>query len=102
MPKWTHVHCPIEPKDSLPAERRVVLVWLKDSGLPFCGYVRYGAGCKDSPYFVVYHGNPQIGTDVVAWCDCAPKEGPFGQDLRYRGFRARKPRPAAGTEKEGA
>ena len=100
MAKWTHVHYPIEPQDFIPAERRVVLVWLGTNALPFCGYIRYAAGDKDCPYFVVYHGNIEIGTDVIAWCDCAPKEGPAGQDLRYRGFKARKPRPAAGTEKE--
>lgn len=30
------------------------------------GYRKDGAGCKDSPYFVV----PGIGGNVVAWCDC--------------------------------
>jgi hypothetical protein len=59
-----------------PPEKKTVLVWLKGSALPFCGYMKYAAGDKESPYFVVYHGNPEIGADVKAWCDCLPNDGP--------------------------
>jgi hypothetical protein len=40
------------------------------------GYLRYAAGCKDSPFFVVPGG--KRGRDI-AWCDCLP-EG-FGAPL---------------------
>lgn len=73
---WHHVSNPIEPDEHIPAERKVVLVWLRDKALPFCGYIRYAAGCEDSPYFVVYHGNANVGSDVIAWCDCLPDTGP--------------------------
>lgn len=65
-----------KPVGLWPRERKVVLVWLRDKCLPFCGYMRYAAGDRDSPYFVVYHGNVIIGADVVAWCDCLPELGP--------------------------
>lgn len=74
--KWHLISNPITSNEHIPAERKVVLVWLKNKFLPFCGYIRYGAGDKNSPYFVVYHGNPEIGADVVAWCDCLPDIGP--------------------------
>jgi hypothetical protein len=76
MSTWQNVNFPLLPGDPLPAERKTVLVWLEDAHLPFCGYVRYAAGDVNSPYFVVYHGNPKIGTRVVAWCDCLPDTGP--------------------------
>lgn len=55
----------------LPPERRDVLVLLQSTGLGLpkgvaVGYLRFAAGCKDSPYFVV----PGIGGEVDAWCDC--------------------------------
>lgn len=75
---WRFVSNPILASERLPAERRTVLVWLRGSYLPFCGYVRYAAGDRLCPYFVVYHGNQSIGGQVVAWCDCLPDEGPNG------------------------
>ena len=56
----------------LPKEKRHMLVQVAakpDEGLPpavAVGYLKFAAGCKDSPYFVV----PGVGGDVVAWCDC--------------------------------
>ena len=73
---WHSVSNPILPSESIPAERRAVLVWLRGHALPFCGYIRYAAGDESSPHFVVYHGNSEIGSDVVAWCDCLPNQGP--------------------------
>lgn len=102
--EWRTVHCPIHPDDPLPPERKVVLVWLGDASdrnaLPFCGYIRYAAGDVNCPYFVVYHGNSQIGSDVVAWCDCLPNSGPDLPQARMfsdkqqagRGFPAREQR----------
>lgn len=75
-PLWQKVNHPLQPDDPLPAERKVVLVWLRAEHLPFCGYIRYAAGDPDCPYFVVYHGNTDLGAEVVAWCDCLPEEGP--------------------------
>jgi hypothetical protein len=90
--EWVRVHHPICIGDSLPPERRCVLVWCASSHLPWVGYLRYAAGCLDSPFFVVPHGNPNRGTDVIAWCDCLPTEPPEGfpnMNLAGRGFPAR-------------
>ncbi len=95
---WHPVSTPIQESQHIPAERKAVLVWLRQSHLPFCGYIRYAAGDKDSPYFVVYHGNSEIGSDVVAWCDCLPDQGPdvptatmYSQQQKTgRGFPERK------------
>lgn len=100
---WVPVHCPIEPTDILPAERKVVAVWIRGRYLPQCGYIRYAAGDKDCPYFVAYHGNPSIGAEIVAWCDCLPEKGPnipeagmFSSDQATgRGFPARSLTPSA-------
>jgi hypothetical protein len=73
---WHPVSTPIKPNEHIPAERKAVLVWLRENYMPFCAYIRYAAGDRNSPYFVVYHGNSQIGSDVVAWCDCLPDQGP--------------------------
>lgn len=73
---WIDVHCPIQPSDLLPPERKVVLIWLAGFALPFCGYVRYAAGDEKCPYFVAYHGNLNKGAEVIAWCDCLPDHGP--------------------------
>lgn len=66
----------------LPVSRRYVLVqtWPTErNGTrdPDCmrptiavGYLKYGAGDPDSPYFVV----PSVGGEVVAWCDCLGDE----------------------------
>lgn len=71
--KWHRVSCPIKLNEVVPPERKVVLVWLAGNHhLPFCGYVRYSS----KPYFVVYHGNSEIGAEVIAWCDCLPDKGP--------------------------
>lgn len=76
---WHYVSTPIDPSETLPAERKTVLVWLKEKHLPFCGYIRYSAGEKDCPYFVVYHEN---GANVVAWCDCLPVKGPESETAK--------------------
>ncbi len=97
-PVWHYVSNPIQQNEHIPAERKVVLVWLKSSHLPFCGYIRYAAGDKECPFFVVYHGNSSIGSDVVAWCDCLPDQGPdvitstmYSREQKTgRGFRERK------------
>ena len=73
---WHLVSMPIRPDEHIPGERKIVLVWLRNRHLPFCGYIRYAAGDRGCPYFVVYHGNTEIGSDVVAWCDCLPTIGP--------------------------
>lgn len=62
--------------EGFPPERRVVAVWLWGRELPFCGYMKHAAGDKDSPIWVVYHGNSEISADVLAWCDCLPTDAP--------------------------
>lgn len=69
--------------DSLPPERKVVLVWIKDEGLPRLAYVRYSAGDKNSPYWVVYtaradyhDGDQNQASNVIAYLDCIPQTKP--------------------------
>jgi len=56
----------------LPRERRYVLCQVaerEEKGLPpsvAVGYLRFAAGDRDSPGFIV----PGVGGPVVAWCDC--------------------------------
>lgn len=106
---WHSVSNPIAAGEHIPAERKTVLVWLREIHLPFCGYIRYAAGDSLCPYFVVYHGNRELGSNVVAWCDCLPDKGPEGaetantyteQQATGRGFGERlkgkaKPKPSA-------
>lgn len=87
---WHLVHWPIRPEDKLPPERKVVLVFVEGSSLPYCAYIRYAAGDKTCPYFVVYRADK--GADVWAWCDCLPK-GPdhtkaefYNHNFEGRGF----------------
>ena len=60
----------------LPKERRWVLLLLAaqpEKGWPqgvAAGYMKFGAGEKDSPYFII----PGIGGKVIAWCDCLPDD----------------------------
>lgn len=77
---WMKCHYPIQIGDPLPPERKTVLVWCEgpNSALPYCGYLRYGAGDRFSPYFVVYHGNPDRPSSVIAWSDCLPDKPPAG------------------------
>lgn len=78
-----------------PPERKLVLVQraeTKEGPITYApavavGYLRYAAGCKDSPYFVC----PGVGGETVAWCDCLP-EG-FGAPL-WPGFPAEISQPA--------
>ena len=79
--KWIQVNYPLMPEDKIPKEKRVVLVWLQGKYLPFCGYIRKYSKKKqgDSPFFVVYHGNSDIGTEVIAWCNCLPEYDPMEQ-----------------------
>lgn len=88
--EWNLVHWPIRPEDKLPPERKVVLVFVEGSALPYCAYIRYAAGDKTCPYFVVYRADK--GADVWAWCDCLPK-GPdhtkaefYNHNFEGRGF----------------
>ena len=59
-------------RQPLPPERRKVLVQVaarEDGYRPpsvAVGYMKFAAGCKDSPRFIV----PGVGGTVVAWCDC--------------------------------
>lgn len=72
-------------RQPLPPERRFVLVrtWptVRDGLVRVrdrtctrpaiaVGYMKFGAGCEDSPYFVI----PSVGGEVVAWADCLGDE----------------------------
>lgn len=85
--KWFAVSNPIKLDEKVPPEKKIVLVWLRDRLMPYCGFLRYAAGDKNCPYFVVYHGNPEIGSDVVAWSDCLPDTGPdFENCAKYNKY----------------
>lgn len=76
---WNYVHYPLQRGDFIPAERKVVLVWVDDpeSRCPYCGYVVYikDINKEDRAYFVVER--VETGdNNVVAWCDCLPDNGP--------------------------
>ncbi len=90
---WISVHYPLVFGDQLPPERRMVQVWCASSAIPWVGYLRYAAGCLDSPFFVVPHGNDEKPVDVIAWCDCLNLQTPPGivdnVTLAGRGFSAR-------------
>lgn len=64
--RWHH--------QKLPGERVRVLVRVPaHDGMPEAmavGYLRYAAGCSDSPFFVV----PGVGGTPSAWRDCLPRD----------------------------
>lgn len=62
-------------KQKLPKERKLVIVRMEVNMVGFpdgfgVGYLRYAAGDKNSPYFVVQgiHTGNEVG-----WCDCLPE-----------------------------
>jgi len=64
-------------RQKLPPERKEVIVCLAPfrKGLPnmlMVGYLRYAAGDKDSPQFIL-PGVPQWAT-VLGWCDCLTED----------------------------
>ena len=72
--KW-YPFDPAKWRRKLPPQRRVVLVILprRERGVPesvACGYMKFGAGDRKSPYFVI----PGIGGTPRAWSDCLPEE----------------------------
>jgi hypothetical protein len=65
--KYGHV----EKAGKLPAEKKEILLQMKsmENGVPdavMVGYLKYAAGDKNSPVFIV----PGRGGQVLAWCDC--------------------------------
>ncbi len=70
--KWSSQ--PLPPK-----YKRVLLAFAPDAIEPgsaaatAVGYLKLGAGDKDSPYFVT----PGVGGDPSHWCDCLPDD--FGE-----------------------
>lgn len=72
---WIEFRQELFDNQKLPDERRYVLIQIGEDltkGMPptvAVGYLRYAAGCKDSPYFVI------LGVDCSTrfpyyWCDC--------------------------------
>ena len=74
--KWYDFDRAKGSRQKLPPERKYVLVRLSSigTGLPegiAVGYLRYSAGDKQSPYFVV----PGLHTgNELAWCYCLPED----------------------------
>ena len=73
--KWHRFYKNKGYQQKRPPERKDVLVILEktDASLPrsvAVGYMKNSAGQKEYPYFVV----PGIGGEVIAWCDCLPKD----------------------------
>jgi hypothetical protein len=71
-----------DPRSPLPPERRVVLLWLKDRRLPWCGYLRYAAGDKECPYWVLYRVDVP-GFEITHYADCLPVNVPPGEGKFY-------------------
>ena len=74
--KWVEFDQQKWDRQPLPPARRHLLVQVAakaEEGLPpavAVGYMRFAAGCKDSPTFTI----PGVGGTVVAWCDCLPDD----------------------------
>lgn len=74
--EWHDYKRELWANQKLPTVHRSVLVRIFTNA-PGCehrpaiavGYLKLGAGDKDSPYFVV----PSVVGTVVAWCDCLPE-----------------------------
>lgn len=61
----------------LPPEKKLVLLAFPEGEFhpnsapaTAVGYLKYAAGCKDSPMFIT----PGIGGWPTHWCDCLPDE----------------------------
>lgn len=71
-PKWYDFDPARGYRQKRPPEHKPVLLRFapkESEGLPIgvaVGYLRYGAGQKDSPFFVI----PQFGGQPYQWCDC--------------------------------
>jgi hypothetical protein len=82
--KWNKYNIDLFEKQKLPPERKYMLLMTKSHNLGYpnpiyVGYMKYAAGCKDSPSFVIpgYEGEGEYLFDgciyminVIAWCDC--------------------------------
>lgn len=72
--KWTTFVESLYAQQPLPPERRFVLVRVDIPVEPHqrpaiaVGYMKFGGGDPDSPYFVT----PSVPGEVIAWCDCLP------------------------------
>lgn len=74
--KWHDFDCSRGYRQKRPPEYKPVLLrfYPNDAeGKPMgvaVGYLRYGAGQKDSPFFVT----PQFGGQPFQWCDCLTQD----------------------------
>ena len=68
--KWIEYDQSKWHRQKLPPERRYVRVQVGDRGdypaAVAVGYMKFSAGCKDSPNFIV----PGVGGPVTHWADC--------------------------------
>lgn len=78
--KWIPYHKDLWSAQKLPPQHKLVLLAfatgaLSDGSAPATavGYLKFGAGDPDSPYFVT----PGIGGNPSHWCDCLPEN--FGE-----------------------
>jgi len=82
MSDWIDFERDLSSKQKLPEEHKNVLVQVetRQLGVPHAilvGYLRYAAGDKDSPQFIVpglprvdnADGMPIVGR-IMRWCDC--------------------------------
>lgn len=69
--RWHLVNRSPFPREHVPADGKVVLVWSSHGNLPYCGYLAAG---RREPYFVAYYGDVEITLPIVAWCDCVPPD----------------------------
>lgn len=76
-PNWVKFDQNLWSGQRLPQEYKLVLLAFVPSAIGSAptavGYLRYGAGDKNSPYFVT----PSVGGVPSYWCDCLPDN--FGE-----------------------
>jgi len=81
--KWYNFDATQGSRQKRPPERKYVLVRLRSNKEDYpdgvaVGYLRYAAGDKQSPYFVV----PGLHTGTeLAWCDCLPDDFEWPKDI---------------------
>lgn len=82
--KWYRFATERGYRQKRPPERKYVLVAVAPTNsLPVgvaVGYLKYAAGEKDSPFFVVPHFGHGESHRVIAWCDCLPDTLEFPKD----------------------
>lgn len=83
---WTPTTTEPQGQKGLPQERRIVLLRLRDDGWPRLGHIKYAAGDRTCPFWVVFTAREDhrrtgrypdetiTPVDVLGFWDCLPDE----------------------------